>query len=381
MDITVETMWISATYICPVRGLAGLDPPDPVNLGRTAGIAGSLGLERLVIPILEESLLRADRHKMRFLDALIRVLDHADDVGMKIWLMAAAQRLLGVDWVAPYLVKGSLEPAAAAVFVDGAMRTLRPFMWWAEPSIIRKRLESFRELVAAISGHPALSGWIIMDRVLEWPRPAFQTADLILKSYCAEIRDRDETGEIWLSLGVSELLDPKMVQLLAGQVDGLYMRGIENGLGGFKACLDLAEEITRSAYFYSMAHWLFETQVSLELGWSRMTNPGFREEMLASVSILRRQEVPGVTWLNLIDPQNRIVSEPPWNLRPGLEKIGLLDPGGDPKEGVDTLMGAFRSSPQKNRVIDFIDIDQKEYMDDPQTHLSRLWGHFRESTA
>ena len=220
-----------------------------------------------------------------------------------------------------------------------------------------------------------------MDRVLEWPRPKFQTADLILKSYCAEIRDRDETGEIWLSLGVSELLDPKMVQLLAGQVDGLYMRGIENGLGGLKPCRDLAEEITRLAYFYSMARWLFEKQISLELGWSRMTKPGFREEMLSSVSILGRQEVPGVTWLNLIDPQNRIVSDPPWNLRPGLEKIGLLDPGGDPKDGVDTLMRAFRSSEQKNRVIDFIDIDQKEYMADPQTHLSRLWGHFREATA
>jgi len=376
-----DAMWVSATYICPVRGLAGLEPPEPAYLGRTARTAGSLGLDRLVVPVLEESLLRADRHKVRFLDGLIRGLDHLEDAGMKVWMMAPAQRILGVDWVAPYLVRGSLDPAAAAVFVDGAMRTLRPFTWWAEPSIVRKRLECFRELVAALSAHPALGGWIVMDRALEWPRPEFQAADLILKSYCAEIRDRDEAGEIWLSLGGSELLDPEMVQAMAGQVDGLYMRGIESGLDGLKMCRSLEEEMSLSAYLCSMAQWLFKKQVSLEIGWSLMTHAGLREEMPAAVCVLGRQEAPGVTWLSLIDPEKRLVSGPPWSLRPGLEKAGLLDQGGDPKDGVEPLIGELRSSPQKKRAADFIDIDRKAYLAEPQTHLTRLWGHFREATG
>jgi hypothetical protein len=338
-------------------------------------------LDRLVIPVLEESLLRAERHKVRFLDGVIRCLDQAEDAGVSIWLMAAAQRILGLDWVPPYLVRGSPDPRTAPVFVDGAMRTLRPFTWWADPSIVRKRLECFQELTAALSGHPALSGWVIMDRVLEWPRPGFQTADLILKSYCAEIRGRDETGKIWLSLGVSGLLDPQMIQMLAPQVDGLYMRGIENSLKGFKGCRDLAEEIFLSAYLYSMAQWLFEKQVSLEIGWAMMTTMGVREEMLASVSVLGQQEASGITWLNLIDPEKRLLSQPPWNLQPGPEKTGLLDQGGDPKEGVETLIREIRSDPQRSRVTEFIDIDQKAYLEDPETHLRRLWDHFREATG
>ncbi len=372
-------MWISATYICPVRGLAGLEPPEPVVLGRTARIARNLGLDRLVIPVLEESLLRADRHKVRFLDGLIQGLDQAEDAGMRVLLMASAQRILGVDWVAPYLVRGSLDPGAAPVFVDGAMRNLRPFTWWADPSIVRKRVECFRELVAALSGHPALAGWIIMDRALEWPRPDIQTADLILKYHCAEIRARDEAGEICLSLGFSGLLEPRMMQLLAGQVEGLYLRGVENGLDGWKRRHDLTEEVSLAAYLCSMAHWLFEKEVSVEIGWAMMTMMGLREETLATVSILGQQEASGAAWLSLIDPGRRLLFQPPWNLRPGLEKTGLLDQGGDPKEGVETLIEEIRSGIQKGRVADFIDIDQTEYKTNPETHLRRLWDHFREA--
>ncbi len=372
-------MLISATYICPARGLAGLEPPEPVLLGRNAGIAGSLGLDRLLIPVLEESLLRSDRHTVRFLDEFIRGLDQVADRGMTVRLMATAQRILGMDWVAPYLVRGSLDSRAAPVFVDGKIRSLRPFTWWADPSIVRRRLGCFRDLVAAVSGHPALSGWVIMDRALEWPRPGFQIADLVLKSYCAEIRDRDETGDISLSLGVSELLDPEMVQLLAGQVDSLHMRGVEGGLDGWGRCRDLTEEISLTAYLYSMVQWLFQKQATMEIGWSMMTNRELREDILASIVILARQGVSNVKWLNLIDPDNRLLSQPPWNQRPGLEKTGMLDQAGDPKEGMDTLIREIRSGTEKNSVTDFIDIDQEAYLAGPHTHLRRLWDHFRES--
>jgi hypothetical protein len=379
--VLFRTMWVSATYICPVRGLADLDPPDPTHLGKTARIARSLGVDRLVIPVLEESLLRSERMKVRFLDGLIQGLNQAEDAGMAIWLLAPAQRMLGVDWVAPYLVSGSSDPRAAPVFVDGALRTLNPFTWWADPSIVRKRLESFRELVAALSGHAALTGWVIMDRGLEWPTPAFQTADLILRSYCAEIRSRDETGEICLSIGVSALRHPQLVHLLVPQVDALYIRNVENRLDGWKRHDDSGEEIVLAAYLCSMANWLFGKEVSPEIGWSLMMNGGLREETLSSVSVLGQQEVPGVTWLNLIDPEMSLCSLPPWGLYPGLQKSGLLDQGGEPKEGVEAMIREIRSMPQTGRSIEFIDIDQEDYSADPETHFRRLWDHFREAAG
>lgn len=379
--VLFKAMWVSATYICPVRGLADLDPPDSMYLGKTARIARSLGVDRLVIPVLEESLLRSERQKVRFLDGLVRGLNQAEDAGMGIRLMAPAQRILGVDWVAPYLVRGALDPRAAPVFVDGALRTLRPFTWWADPSTVRKRLESFRELVAALSGHPALTGWVIMDRGLEWPTPLFQTADLILRSYCAEIRSRDETGEICLSIGVSALRHPQVVRLLVPQVDALYMRNVENRLDEWKRHDNSGEEIVLAAYLCSMANWLFGKEVSPEIGWSLMMNRGLREEALTSVSVLGQQEVPGVTWLNLIDPEMGLRSRPPWGLHPGLRKSGLLNRGGEPKEGVEAMIREIRSGPHTGRAAEFIDIDQEDYLADPETHFRRLWDHFREATG
>ncbi|MCF8145659.1 MAG: hypothetical protein K9N21_17245 [Deltaproteobacteria bacterium] len=374
-------MWASAIYICPVRGLADLEPPHPVYLGRTAGIARSLGLDRLMIPVLEESLLRANRHKVRFLDGLIQGLDQVEDAGIKVWLLAPAQRILGVEWVAPYLVRGSLDSRSTPVFVDGAMRPLRPFTWWADPSIVRKRLECFRELVAAIGGHPALAGWVIMDRIVEWSKPESQSADLILKSYCAEIRAHDEAGEICLSLDMSGLLYPQLIRMLARQVDALYLRGMDADFKEWKRRDDLTEEVSLASYLCSMAHWLFGKQVSPEIGWAMMSDMDVREETLASVSVFGRQGGAGLTWLNLIDPEKHLHSRPPWNVQPGYEKTGLLDWGGEPKKGVEALIKEIRSNPHQSSAIDFIDIDQQEYLTDPATHLRRLWDHFREATG
>jgi hypothetical protein len=373
-------MWVASTYICPARGLADLDPPDPVVLGRSAAIAGDLGLDRLIIPVLEESLLRPDRQKVRFLDGLIRCLDRAGDAGLSIWVMAPAQRILGMDWVAPYLVRGSLDPRAAPVFVDGAMRHLRPFRWWADPSIVRKRLACFQEIATAISGHPSLCGWVVMDRALEWSRPGIQAADLLVKSYCAEIRERQNDAMIWLSLGHSGLLTPELTQALIPKVDGLFLRGVEHELDGWRRRYDLAEEMTLTAYLCAMTRWLFKKEVSVEIGWADIAETDL-EEAVARASILTQQEAAGATWLHLIDPAGCLLSRPPWNQRPGLGKTGALDQGGEPKGYMEPLIRELRARPAKGANTDVIDMDQEEYLADPETHLRRLWGHFREATG
>lgn len=161
-------MLISATYICPVRGLAGLEPPEPARLGQAAKVAKGLGLERLMVPVLEESLMGTSRNKVGFLDALIQALDKVAEAGLTTYLIAPVQRVLGLDWVPPHLVRTVRDPEAEPVFVAGNVRNLRPLDWWEDPSLIQKRIRTFRELVAAVSGHSSLTGWVILDRALEW---------------------------------------------------------------------------------------------------------------------------------------------------------------------------------------------------------------------
>lgn len=372
-------MLTSATYICPVKGLAGLEPPDPLRLNQAAKAAKSLGLERLLLPVLEESLLGTSRDKVDFLEGLIQAVDQVAEAGLTTWLIAPAQRILGLDWVPPYLVRAVRDPQAGPVFVDGRVRSLWPSEWWTSTTTIQKRIRIFGELVAAVSGHPALTGWLILDRALEWSRPDFQTADLVIRSFVAEIRDRDESDCITLGLGWPELLDPGMALGLTGQVDGVRISGGETQPQEMDKCSGLGGEILMATYLGTIARWLFERPIEVEIGWGISDKTGIPEDITEGAKALAGKAIAGATWLSLIDPHPKLNHQPPWVMRPGLNRISLLDHGAEPKEQVETWLKEIRSSTPREGNNDFIDITREEYTADPRTHLPRLWDHFRES--
>ena len=133
-------MLISANYICPVRGLASLGPPDTRRLGQAAKVAKGIGLQRLLIPVFEEALMGRRRAKIAFLDGLVDALDQVNEAGLEAWFIAPTQRILGLDWAAPPMVGGFQDPRAEPVFVDGQVRHLRRLAWWADPSLIQKKM-------------------------------------------------------------------------------------------------------------------------------------------------------------------------------------------------------------------------------------------------
>jgi len=99
-----------------------------------------------------------------------------------------------------------------------------------------------------------------MDRALEWSRPNPEVADLVLKSYMAEIRERDESGSIYMGLGWSELLDPEMAQALAQQVDGVRISGLESLPQGLSSIAGLAGELLLASCLGTLSQWLFGDQ-------------------------------------------------------------------------------------------------------------------------
>ncbi|MBW1888138.1 MAG: hypothetical protein JRI52_07295, partial [Deltaproteobacteria bacterium] len=315
-------MFISAKYICPVRGLATLEPPEPIRLGQAARVAESLGLKRLIVPVLEESLTGATKATITYLDGLLQALNQIEEAGLTSWLIVPARRVLGLDWAPPYLVKGGRDPEAGMVFLEGRLRNVWPYNWWEDISVLQKRIKIFRELVAAVSGHPALTGWIIMDRTLEWTRPEPEVADLVFKSYTAEIRERDESGTIYLGLGWSELLDPEMARSLANQVDGMLMSGLDKPPFKLNGSAGLVGELMIAAYLVNLTQWLFGRPTEVEVGWGMTERMGDPEEIMETFKRLAHQGLSGVNWLSLIDPKPNLWSHPPWILRTNLEQAG-----------------------------------------------------------
>jgi len=371
-------MLISAKYICPLRGLATLEPPEPIRLGQAARVAGNLGVKRLMLPVLEEPLMGAGKATINYLDGLLQALDQVGEAGLTAWLIAPARRVLGLDWVPPYLVKGGRDPEAGLVFLEGRLRNVWPYNWWEDISVLQKRIKAFRELVNAVSGHPALTGWVIMDRSLEWARPEPEVAELMLKSYTAEIREKDESGTIYLGLSWSELLDPEMARSLANQMDGLFMSGLENPPFKSNGSEGLVGELRIATYLGLLIQWLFGQSTEVEVGWGMIERMGDPEEILETFKRSARQGLTGLNWLSLIDPEPKLRSHPPWVLRTNLDRAGLLNRGVEPKEHVEIWLKEILSATPKDGISDFIDISVEEYLANPHTHFHRLWDHFLE---
>jgi hypothetical protein len=342
-------------------------------------VANNLGVERLFIPVLEEALAGPTKAKVRYLEGLVSALDWVSDAEIAAGLMAPAQRVLGLNFLPPLLVKGAQDSKAAPVFVDGKIRNLQPFDWWNDPSYVQKRIRIFHELVDAVIGHPALTGWLVMDRALEWVRPDIEVADLVLRSYSAEIRERDEEARIVLGLGWSELLRPEMAQALAQQVDGLRISGLENELVGLGRSKDLASEFFLTAYLGTIAEWLFERPIEIEIGWGTLNKSHDIEEIVEGTRRFAGQGIDGIHFLSLVDPEPGLLSTPPWVLENGLEHVGLLDNRMEPKDHIDTWFRELLSSSSEERIEDLIDISQDEYLVNPDMQLPRMWEHFKES--
>lgn len=84
-------------------------------------------------------------------------------------------------------------------------------------------------------------------------------------------------------------------------------------------------------------------------------------------------------WVNLIDPEPRLLDKPHWATNPDLGKIGLLDYGMEPKEDIETWLREISDAQSGEANHNFIVLNRDEYAKDPQLHLPRLWKYFRET--
>jgi hypothetical protein len=191
---------------------------------------------------------------------------------------------------------------------------------------------------------------------------------LISSTYICPIR-----GLAW-----PELLDPEMAQELALQVDGVCISGGERKPSSITTRAGLAGELELTSYLGTMAGWLFRRPTEIEIGWGMLDKIGNNEETIEGFKRLAVQGVAGVNWISLIDPEPPLHKQPPWGLRAGIEEIGLLDRGIEPKEHVETWLENIGSIEPRDDIYDFIDISKQEYLDNPHIRLSRLWDHFRK---
>ena len=367
-------MLLSAKYICPKRGLADLAPPEPQTLGQAAKVAKALGLDQLLIPVLEESLTGTVKQRVRFLDGLIEALDRVAEGKLSVSLILPSQEILGLCWAIPDLLRSTGHSDAFPVYVQGKVRTLSPFDWWLDPLLVQKRIRVFREVVQALSQHPALAEWVVFDRTLDWTSLDSNGAEFLLRSLLAEIKEKSRSEKTRLSLGWSQLLNPSPARALIGLVERVLLNGFQ------KPLTSESHEVGLASYLGVMARWVFHRNPAVEIGWDLMEKGFDPDQFLRESERLAEQDPEGVNWVSLCDPEAAAKAAPPWSLKPGLSQVGLLDCGLEPKPWVEEWSKQLRSTKPKQGGNDFIDLSLEEYLENPSMHLSRLWNHYKVLT-
>lgn len=370
-------MQIGATYICPIRGLSNLEPPARERLGPAARAARDLGLDSLTLPVLEEALISPSRRKVQYLDGLISALDRMAEANLSAGILAPAQRLLGLDWIPAHLAAARPDPGGRPAFLQGQVRRLNPFKWWEDAGFVQRRIALFCELVKALSGHPALRRWVLLDGLLDWSPPDPQVADFFLRSLEAEIRQRQNGEEIAVRFHPDALLTPDLPRSLAARVDRVEMSCLETGVGGAEEPQSAAAEFTLAAYLGTLAQWIFGRPVAVEIGRQTPRGKADQDDVLAAATRLPHQGLSAAHWIHLVDPELPLQGKPPWSLEPALRSVGLLDQGLDPKDGVEEWIGLFKTTEPGHEPQAFVDIDIREYMENPRLHFLRLLDHFR----
>lgn len=373
-------MNLSSTYICPDNGLVDLDPPEVDLAYKTARSGLGLGVERLILPVVEESLTGSPRSRMDYLDGLIGVLEVIHEAGAKVALMPFPQRIMGLDLATRDLVRPKHWLGAKPVFTEGKLRELKDLDWWRFPRVISRRIATFRELASAVSDHPAISDWVLLNRWFDRVRPDATALDLVLKSLIAEIRERDE--EVGLNLGISatEIFGPELIRSSQGLVDGFLLAGAEK-LPGSLSPSDPVHELGAMSYAACLVHWLTGLESEIQLGWVFHGRRTDQEKAAEWADRLIAPGVGGISWISLQDPSPEIIDQPPWRTVPGLATIGLFDRNREPKGWTEAIAEAVGGVKESRVSTDFIDLDNEEYLRDPGFHGTRLWDRFRESVG
>jgi hypothetical protein len=373
-------MKISALYVCPARGLMRFEAPEPRRLGEAARTAKTLGLEKLYLPVMEAALIGNRRSRIAYLDGIVKALDRVAEAGVAAWLVAPCCRALGLVWPAPYMVTPIQNPLGDPLFLDGRVRYLRAFDWWKDTLTVQKRIYGLREVVSASQGHPAVSGWVIMDRDFEWSRPEVRVAEFVLRSFLAEIREKDEKGSVYFGVGWQELLYPELMRQVAKEVDGLRIAGLEKQPSGMEKHAIPETETLQAAYLGVLAEWLSKKPVEAEIGWGLREKMADYDRWFETGKKFASQKLEGGVWFNLCDPEPGLYADPPWVIYPGLERAGLLDQHLNPKNWVEDWISLFKAVEPSEKSGDFLDLSPEEYLADPEMHFSRLWHHFTENT-
>jgi endo-1,4-beta-mannosidase len=269
---------------------------------------------------------------------------------------------------------------------------------YAEAEIIEAQIYFLMELTNAVSGHPALFSWDLGNEPSLWSvSPDNFAAELWLQAMTETLKERDDRLPVTLSFHVSDLGRRQGLTLgmAANYLDYLSINVQPQRVSwtedSFSAVLP--------SFLASVTGWLGKGPVMVqEFGLATKTTlpvpRGFTwdstsEQLLVSeedaalfaedaLLHLRRSRFMGAFCKSFGDYHPSIWKWPPLDKHINERFSGLVRYDGSPKVAASVFTSEFKSYEKERISSQWLDVSLQEYYRDPDEHLRRLFGRFRE---
>jgi hypothetical protein len=333
------------------------------------------------------------------LNHLVKLMELAGDRGLKVMPTLFTGYAAGLTWLPPWMLLASTAEGAQEVFCLGKVRSLKPKNPYDDPEAIEAQLYFLRELLDALSGHPALFAWDLGNEPSRWADPPDETAVSIwFQAVTGTLRERTGSVPITLGFGAQDLeANPRLNLILPSRyLDYLSLHVYPYRLSWAEGPADPGP----LPFLASLGQWLAKKPVLLQ-EFGVPTAPVMRQEDLTeklskhpslvdeedaarfaekSLTLLRRSKMIGCFWGSYGDYHPTVWTRPPLDRNVPERFAGLFRHDGSPKVAAALFksLAASAESGDSEASADWLDVTEEEYLQDPATHLRRLYRRFRE---
>ncbi len=335
---------------------------------------------------------------VRALHHLVQVADTAHDCGFRILPTFFCGHMLGINWVPDWLVQPGKTKGGFPVGIDGKILSSPIRNMFTDREVSKAQKHLIHETTNALRGHPAIWGWDLGNQITSFAvPPSREQIQVWFEEMLNELKRWDAHLPVTTTLHHRDL---ESLWLLGSQEAPRYCDFLSiEALPPYPGWADAPPDPTFPVFLSLMTRWISNKDVILgsfglpgqppggilneadlaKLERFRLFSEGDAETHFHGVlNHLRQNGMLGALAWCFADLDSSLWDRPPFKEQVHERFYGLFRVNGLPKKAAKILSQFDRQRMPDAPDWAWIDMDRKEFFENPSPGLRHLYGRFKD---
>ena len=394
-----ERFTIGVNYWPPKTGVYLWRMFEAADLKRDFSLLAEYGFEAARIFLMWEDF-QPEIHtvSVRVLDRLVQVANAAHDQHLQILPTFFCGYLSGLNWAPEWLVESGKNRGGIPVHAGGKIIPNRLRNMFADREVRNAQKRLLHEIVNALKGHPAIWGWDLGNEITRFaPAPSNDRVRAWFEEMRNELKRWDAHLPVTVGIRPGDLEDPSALFLkeAAPFCDLLSLQA----LPPFPQGADSSSDPGFPVFLCLLTNWLSGKETILgsyglpiqpppgtlnESDRARIRNIRLSTEGEAedfhrrALRLLGKCGIAAAFVSSFADIDSTLWEKPPYKERVSERFYGLFRWNGEPKPAAKLFSESSRRRTPGEPDWTWIDMDPKDYAENPPRNLKHLYGKFRD---